>query len=359
MSRFIQKDERAADLSEVRSDEQLDWQALETWLKTHLAEESGLNPDANMIVSQFHGGHANLTYCVRFEELELVVRRPPKGHIAPGAHDMNREYRVLNGLAPAYKPAPTVYAFCDDTRVIGAPFIVVERRQGVIVRAEIPASLQAHTNVAERISYALIDAMRDLHALNPEAIGLGRLGKPAGFVDRQLKGWHERWHLSRQTPLPLFDQVHQKLVKHQPTSGKHCIVHNDLKLDNCMFDPADPDRVHSVFDWDMATLGDPLAELGTLLGYWREEGDGFNRAPTIELDMSGFPSRKMLVERYAQSGVDLANIDWYEAFALWKHAVVLQQLLARLESGESKDERFRAFVETIPGIVEGAGQILG
>ena len=201
--------------------------------------------------------------------------------------------------------------------------------------------------------------MRDLHALNPEAIGLGRLGKPAGFVDRQLKGWHERWHLSRQTPLPLFDQVHQKLVKHQPTSGKHCIVHNDLKLDNCMFDPADPDRVHSVFDWDMATLGDPLAELGTLLGYWREEGDGFNRAPTIELDMSAFPSRKMLVERYAQSGVDLANIEWYEAFALWKHAVVLQQLLARLESGESKDERFRAFVDTIPGIVEGAGQILG
>ncbi|MFT6436094.1 MAG: aminoglycoside phosphotransferase (APT) family kinase protein [Candidatus Azotimanducaceae bacterium] len=142
-----------------------------------------------------------------------------------------------------------------------------------------------------------------------------------------------------------FDEVHLQLMDQQPESITSCIVHNDLKLDNCMFDPEDPDRVQSNFDWDMATLGDPLIELGTLLGYWREQNDEFNRAPTIDLDMSVFPHRSALVERYAQSCIDVSKIDWYEAFALWKHAAVLQQLYSRFESGGSKDERFSRLKE--------------
>lgn len=341
------------DLSEVREDEQLDWLTLETWLKDYIPHLEG-----SMQVAQFYGGHANLTYCVSFGDQQLVVRRPPKGDIAPGAHDMKREFRVLAGLAPAFDRAPTVYEFCDDTSVIGAPFIVVERRQGIVVRSDIPQPLLKHANIEQRISHALIDAMAELHAIDPESVGLSRLGRPDGFVSRQLSGWHHRWHLVQKKDSARFDEVHQQLLDQQPESITFCIVHNDLKLDNCMFDAADPDRVQSIFDWDMATLGDPLIELGTLLGYWREPNDDFNRAPTIDLDMSAFPARSSLVERYAQSGIDVSTIDWYEAFALWKHAAVLQQLFARFESGESKDQRSRDFPLFIPQLIDGAGRLL-
>lgn len=347
-------DSTQGDLSEVRQDEQLDWLSLEPWLK---AQVSGL--EGPMQVAQFHGGRANLTYCVRFNTTELVVRRPPMGDIAPGAHDMKREYRVLAGLSPHYDRAPSVYALCEDAGVIGAPFVVIERRQGVVVRSDIPKPFRQQSDIEARVSYALIDAMAELHAINPEAVGLSMLGKPEGFVDRQLSGWHHRWHLVRDTPHPRFDEVHQQLLDQQPVSTNSCIVHNDLKLDNCMFDPTNPDRVQSVFDWDMATLGDPLIELGTLLGYWREPGDDYNRAPTIDLDMTAFPSRQSLINRYAQSGIDVSHIAWYEAFALWKHAVVLQQLFSRFDSGESKDERSRNFPLFIPQLIEVAGKIIG
>ncbi len=341
------------DTAEVREGEALDWSSLEDWLTTHVV---GLRGD--MQVSQFHGGHANLTYCVAFAEQNLVVRRQPFGEIAPGAHDMKREYRALSGLNPVFDRAPQVFAFCEDATVIGAPFIVMERRRGVVVRSSMPVEFRDMPNVEERLSFAVVDAMADLHRIEPEAAGLANLGRPDGFVSRQLAGWHQRWHRVRGEHLPEFDRVHQMLLDLQPESQRACIVHNDFKLDNCMFESTNPDRVQTVFDWDMATLGDPRVELGTLLSYWREPGDAVDRAPTIELDMSRFPSRDALVNRYARSGIDVADMAWFEAFALWKHAVVLQQLFARLDAGESTDERYRHFPDRIPGLIETAGRTL-
>ena len=311
-----------------------------------------------MRVSQFHGGHANLTYCVSFENQELVVRRQPFGNIAPGAHDMKREHRALSGLNPVFDRAPRVFAFCEDESVIGAPFIVMERRAGVVVRAEIPTELKAHANVEERVSLALVDAMAEFHAIDPVAAGLEKLGRPEGFVERQLSGWYKRWQLVTDEPDEIFESVFQALKVGQPTTLRNTLVHNDLKLDNCMFDPANPDRVTTILDWDMTTIGDPLIELGTLLSYWREPNDATDRAPTIDLDMSAFPSRSALVDRYASSGADVTNINWYEAFGLWKQAVVLKQLFHRYDKGESHDERMAAFPEFIPGQLQAALDIL-
>jgi aminoglycoside phosphotransferase (APT) family kinase protein len=343
----------SSETGDVRPDAQLDWPSLETWLRERFENLSG-----RMDVVQFTAGHANLTYCVSFGPFEMVVRRPPHGVIAPGAHDMKREHRVLAGLSSSFDRAPRPLAFCDDVDVIGAPFIVIERRRGVVVRAEIPESLGDHPNVAHRISMALVDAMVALHAIDPSDVGLESLGRPDGFMDRQLSGWHRRWELARETELPLFSEVHRLLVSAQPPTKRHCIVHNDLKLDNCMFAPDEPDRVQSVFDWDMATLGDPLAELGTLLGYWREAEDEFDRAPTIGLDMRDFPTRQELVQRYRRSGFPFEDIEWYESFALWKTAVVFQQLHARFVAGESEDVRLEDLDVHVPILLEGARSVL-
>lgn len=342
-----------SDTAPVRTGEELDWQKLSTWLKANVDELQG-----EMQVSQFHGGHANLTYCVSFDDQELVVRRQPFGDIAPGAHDMKREFRALSGLNPVFDRAPKAFAFCEDTTVIGAPFLVMERRAGVVVRADIPAELKTHSNVEERISFALVDAMADFHAVDPIAAGLEKLGRPDGFVERQLSGWYKRWQLVTEQRDETFEQVYALLVKAMPETRRNTLVHNDLKLDNCMFAAGDPDRVTTILDWDMTTIGDPLIELGTLLSYWREQGDATNRAPTIELDMTKFPSRQAMVSRYASGGADVADIEWYEAFGLWKQAVVLKQLFHRYAVGESQDERMAAFPDFIPGQLQAAEEIL-
>jgi aminoglycoside phosphotransferase (APT) family kinase protein len=344
----------ASDVAPVRPGEQLAWPGLEGWLRRHV---DGL--EGEMRVAQFTGGHANLTYCVSFGARELVVRRPPRGVIAPGAHDMAREHRVLRALAPHFDRAPAALAFCDDCEVIGAPFLVAERRNGVVVRAQLPPSLRSHADVERRISFALIDAMVELHGLRPVDVGLEKLGRPHGFVRRQLEGWQQRWQLARDEPLPIFDEVLGRLERTQPDSQRHCIVHNDLKLDNCQFDPANPDRVHSIFDWDMATLGDPMVELGTLLSYWRCSTDSVDRAPTVRLDMSRFPHRSELTDRYVGStGLDGAAVPWYEAFGLWKQAVVLQQLFRRFQRGESSDVRHRELGPHVRPLLECAFEVL-
>ncbi|MCB1690462.1 MAG: phosphotransferase family protein [Halioglobus sp.] len=332
----------AEDVAPVRADEHMDWPSLEHWLKQHIDGLTG-----PMSVAQFHGGHANLTYCVSFCDYDLVVRRQPHGDIPPGAHDMAREHRVLSALGKAFPPAPASLAYCEDNSVIGAPFVVMERKYGVVIRDHIPAALAVHENVEQRVSMALIDAMAALHSIVPADIGLEKLGRPEGFVSRQLAGWNKRWELACSEEVPLFAEIYQHLLATQPESSHACIVHNDLKLDNCMFAPDNPDQVSAIFDWDMATLGDPLVELGTLLSYWREAGDKLHRAPTIELDMDRFPTRAELVERYARSGIEITHIDWYEAFGHWKHAVVLQQLYRRFATGQTKDSRLGALKPNI------------
>ncbi|MEM1435198.1 MAG: phosphotransferase family protein [Pseudomonadota bacterium] len=341
--------------SKVRDGEALDWRALESWLRANLAEAVDLKQP--MEVLQFPAGSANLTYLVHFGDVEFVVRRPPFGPVAPGAHDMGREFKVLSKLWRVFSPAPRAYALCDDETVVGAPFFVMERRKGVVVYEEIPEAMRHHDDVARRVSFALVDAMADFHAVDPVAAGLGDLGRPNGFLARQVSGWQKRWDLAKETDLPMMDAVQARLERHRPEPTRASLVHNDLKLDNCQFDPVDPDHVKSIFDWDMTTIGDPLVDLGTLLGYWPDPDDVELRASRAGWAEMGLPPRHDIAARYADRvGVDTGAIAWYEAFALWKTAVVTQQIYIRYVRGQTQDERFAdrgARVPVLAALAEG------
>ena len=352
----------APEVASFRPGEELNWPRLESWLRPRLA---AVLPGVHgpLRVLQFPHGSANLTYLLQIGAHELVLRRPPMGELAPGAHDMKREYKVLSRLWRHFDRAPRAYFLGDDPSVLGADFFVMERRWGEVVRTAIPPAMRRHRDIGQRLGLALVDAMADLHALDPVACGLGDLGKPEGFVDRQLSGWARRWALARfdDSP-PEMEALHARLARDVPKPGRTSIVHNDLKLDNCQFDPANPDRVTSIFDWDMTTLGDPLIDVGTLLNYWPDPADSpharrFNNAAVEHL---GLPPRRTLIARYAErTGADLANVRWWEAFALWKTVVVVQQLHRRWVRGESQDLRMAAIADRIPSLIAAATAVLG
>ena len=341
---------RETDTAPVRPGEDLDWPRIETWLRAELPELAGA-----FSVLQFPNGSANLTYQVRFGDTALVLRRPPFGRIAPGAHDMGREYRVLSRLWEAYPRAPRALLLCTDHAVAGADFLLVEYRSGVVVWDAVPASMADVPDAGRRIGLAVIDALADLHRVEPQAVGLGDLGRPDGFLERQVRGWRKRWDLAATDGgAAAAATLGERLAATMPRSGPHAVLHNDFKIDNCQFGPGDPDRVTSVFDWDMATLGDPLVDLGTLLNYWpdTEFGDAGALA-SLGLSSLGLPPRDELVERYAtRSGVDAAAVDWYEAYGCFKTAVILQQLYARYLRGETTDERMASRGDHIAVLAE-------
>jgi len=349
------------EVAPVRAGERLDWIALEAWLAPRLA--SAL-PGATgpLAVLQFPNGSANLTYLLRVGSRELVLRRPPMGQLAPGAHDMKREYKVLSRLWQRFDRAPRAYLFCDDPAVLGAAFFVMERRRGEVIRGALSAAMRAHREVGRRLGFAVVDAMADLHAVDPADAGLADLGRPDGFVERQVSGWAKRWELAKPAePLPIMEELRGRLVRSMPAPSRASIVHNDLKLDNCQFDPADPDRVASIFDWDMATLGDPLIDLGTLLNYWPDPDDPASapRAMHPGLARMGLPARGELTARYAaRTGADVTAVRWWEAFALWKTVVVVQQLHRRWVRGESTDPRMANIADRIPALTTAARSVL-
>jgi aminoglycoside phosphotransferase (APT) family kinase protein len=351
----------APELAPVRPGEDLDWPQLEAWLRPRLAE---VLPDAGgpLAVLQFPNGSANLTYLLRIGGHELVLRRPPMGELAPGAHDMKREFKVLSRLWRHFDRAPRAYVLCDDPSVLGRDFFVMERRRGVVVRTALPDELRAIGGVGRRLGFALVDAMADLHALDPAACELGDLGRPEGFVERQLSGWAKRWELARFEHSPReMEAIHARLARDVPRPARASIVHNDLKLDNCQFDPVRPERVAAIFDWDMTTLGDPLIDLGTLLNYWPDPGD-----PPAQLRFSntglaalGLPTRAEIVARYAErTAADVTAAPWFEAFALWKTVVVVQQLHRRWVRGESTDPRMATIADRIPSLIAAATAVL-
>lgn len=336
-----------SDTIPVRSGEDLDWPRIETHLKTEMPELEGA-----MEVLQFPRGHANLTYLLRFGDRELVLRRPPFGPLAPGGHDMAREYKVLSCLWRYFDRAPRAYLFCEDESVAGAPFFIMERRTGVVIDGPMPDELVHHPEVERRVSMALIKAMAEFHSLDPGEMGLMELGKPDGFVQRQVSGWNKRWHLAKEDDLALFDQVHHRLERSIPEPSRISLVHNDIGLHNCQFDPADPDRIKSFFDWDMTTVGDPLIDLGTLLNYWPERDDDYLRNRKENPDLTKMPRRIDLVRWYAElTGVEVELAKWYEAFALWKTAVVVQQIYIRYARGQTDDERFAHMDQDVPLLV--------
>jgi aminoglycoside phosphotransferase (APT) family kinase protein len=326
------------ELAPVRAGEQLDWSRLDAYLREHI---DGL--DGPFSVRQFPNGSANLTYLVRIGDTQLVVRRPPFGRLAPGAHDMRREFRAVAALSQSFDRAARAYLFCDDRDVVGADFLVVEYRRGVVVWDHVPVELAHHDDAARRIGCAVVDALADLHLLDPGAIGLGDLGRPDGFVERQVSGWRKRWELVDTGRVPQMAVVGARLAATTPAvATRVSVLHNDFKIDNCQFDPADPDRVTSIFDWDMATIGEPLVDLGVLLNYWPDPADVDGARPlhVPGLELMGLPPRAEVVARYThRTGIDTSAVAWFEAFATWKTCVVLEQLYQRFLRGESTDPR--------------------
>ena len=326
------------DLIDVRADERIEAVRLAGYLDGKLEGAEGIPS-----VRQFSGGHANLTYLLTFPDAEFVLRRPPLGPIAPGAHDMSREYRVLSRLWQAFSPAPRAYVLCHDESVIGAPFFVMERRDGVVVRNGVPerfgGGLDERANL--KLSEVVIDTLADLHAVDPASCGLEDLGRPDGFLERQVAGWMERWQGARHEENPIADRVGAWVAARIPTSQDPTLLHNDWRLDNMAVDFDDPGRCVAVYDWDMCTRGDPLADLGTVLSVWYAADEvpaSLNPMPTT---VPGFMTRPQAVARYAKrTGRDLSNLDWYLVFGTWKVAVVLQQIYIRWLRGQTKDERF-------------------
>jgi aminoglycoside phosphotransferase (APT) family kinase protein len=353
-------DEAPPETDAVRPGEDLDWGLIEAYLRAHLPPE--VAGSGQFRVSQFPNGSANLTYLIAFGDQELVLRRPPFGTIAPGAHDMRREHKVLSRLWRHFDKAPRAYLFCDDHSVAGADCFVMERRRGEVVRGVIPESMRAQPDVARRLSMALVDAIAEFHLLDPGACGLGDLGRPEGFMARQVSGWHKRWQLVADERYDeAMHQIHARLEEAVPDAQRVSLVHNDLKLDNAMFAAGDPDTVVAFFDWDMTTLGDPLADLGTLLNYWPDprDPDDVRRVGHDGMKRMGLPPRADITTRYGErTGLDVSRVSWYEAFAQWKTGVVVQQLHHRWKVGDSSNEKMATIADTLPLLITTATDLL-
>jgi aminoglycoside phosphotransferase (APT) family kinase protein len=268
---------------------------------------------------------------------------------------MRREYKVLSLLHAAYPRAPLGLHYCPDESVIGAHFLVSEYRSGVVVWDHVPDLLQVGEEPGRRIGLAVVDALADLHLVDATTCGLGDLGRPAGYLERQVRGWQGRWEAVALDGRGALDRVGRLLSRHLPESGRPAVVHNDFKVDNCQFAVGDPDTVTSVFDWDMATLGDPLTDLGTLLNYWPDGRTPADGVPGLE--NLGLPTRDEVVDRYAaRTGQTLSRggVAWYEAFGCWKTAIIMQQLYVRHVRGESSDNRMTARGEQVGRIAERA-----
>lgn len=341
-----------AEVAPIRPGEEIDARLLAEYLRGKLeGVERGVS------IQQFPGGHSNLTYLVRAGDREYVLRRPPLGPVAPKAHDMAREYRVLKAVHAHFRPAPQAFLLCEDPAVIGAVFFVMERRHGIVLRREVPPEFASQSDFPARVSAGFVDCLATLHLVDIERHALTDLGKPAGFLARQVNGWTDRWQRAKTEEMAGMDQVIRWLSARAPVSGRPTLVHNDYKLDNVMLDPHDPGRVEAVLDWEMTTVGDPLVDLGGTLCYWTQAGDPAIRGGslgglTVE---PGWYSRAQVIERYAEkTGRDLSAIAYYEVLGLFKLAVILQQIYFRYHRGQTRDERFQDFHVRVRALMQAA-----
>ncbi len=335
----------------VSTPEGVDLERLQPYFAAHVEGASGERPLSAELIA---GGKSNLTYVISDGEHDWVLRRPPLGHVLPTAHDMSREYRVLTALADTDVPVPRTFAFCDDEAVNGAPFYVMERVIGQIPRtAEEMARISPEDAAA--CSRELIDVLARIHAVDYEAVGLGDFGHPEGFLERQVRRWGEQWERSKAAELPAIDELARRLRAALPQSGPPSIVHGDYRLDNTMLAPDDPTRIVAVLDWEMATLGDPLADVGLFLLYWAQnEAQIIATVEGISED-AGFLSRDEVIDLYAErSGRRVDELDWYVVFAGYKLAIIVEGIAARYRMGKTLGEGFDHMGEMVAQLCDGA-----
>jgi len=325
----------------IRSDEALDVPAVDAWLKPRVPDLRGAPR-----VTQYSGGASNWTYRLEYESHDLVLRRPPAGTKAKSAHDMAREFRVQQALRPFFPYVPEMIAFCDDPSVLGCDFYVMRRIPGVILRANVPRDVSVDAATARKMCLAVVDRLVELHALDPIAVGLESLGKGPGYPRRQIEGWSDRYAKARTWNVPTFRKVTDWLKAHTPEDVKSCVVHNDFRFDNVVLDPADPTRVVGILDWEMATIGDPLMELGNSLAYWVQADDDFllrsmRRQPT---HLPGMLTRREVVAAYFEkSGLAPRDVTVYEVYGLFRLAVIAQQIYYRYHHGQTRNPAFKRF----------------
>jgi aminoglycoside phosphotransferase (APT) family kinase protein len=314
-------------------------------------------------VALISGGKSNLTYRVASDAGEVILRRPPLGHILPTAHDMRREYRVMTALAHTAVPVPRTFHLGDADSPLDAPFYVMERVLGHICRNALPPGYADAPDGCRKIGEALVDVLADLHRVDPASVGLGEFGRPAGFMERQLRRWSQQWEASKTVDLPALDALRDDLVAAQPEQRATAVVHGDYRLDNTILHPTEVGAIVAVLDWEMSTLGDPLADLGAMLAYWSQtdDSDVLRRARMMAplTAREGFPTRAEIIERYAlRTGIDTSDIGWYQAFAYFKLAVVCQGIAARAAGGSMIGDGFDQAERLVAPLVEAGRQQL-
>ncbi len=329
--------------TKVRQAEELDLKVIEGFLKDNISGLSG-----EILVNQFPSGYSNLTYLIQVGDRELVLRRPPFGRKAKTAHDMGREYRILKALNPVFPYCPKPLVFTENESVLGCPFYVMERIKGIILRKSLPKGLELSPDQIHSLCENLLDVHYKLHSIDYKAIGLEGFGKPEGYVKRQVEGWSERYRAARTPDAPQFETVMRWLHDRMPPDfPKPAVIHNDFKFDNVVLDPENPLKIIGVLDWEMATLGDPLMDLGCSLGYWVQSDDppDFQAIAVQPTYLSGAFTRKEIVKRYAEKAcIRLDNFEFYLCFGLFRLAVIVQQIYYRFYHGQTKDERFKALI---------------
>lgn len=348
-----------SDTAPVRPGEELNPAALADCLRRTIE-----GVDRGIRVEQFPNGHSNLTYLLRMngDGREYVLRRGPLGPVAPKAHDMAREFRLLQRVHPHFREAPGVFYLCEDPALLGAVFFLMERRDGLILRDDVPRELAQTPNYPQRVSEAFIDCLVRLHAIDVSTTGLITLGKPEGFLERQVQGWSDRWNRAKTDEMPKMDRVIGWLGSRRPPSPEPTLVHNDYKLDNVMLQTGAVDCIEAVLDWEMATVGDPLADLGMTLCYWAWADAPQLRARNVPALTSqpGWYTRDQFVQRYAEkTRRDLSHIGYYEVLGIFKLAVILQQIYYRFRRGQTQDARFQNFGECVKALVELADSLMG
>jgi aminoglycoside phosphotransferase (APT) family kinase protein len=331
----------SADTKPIRQGEELNEANLRAFLQANLDAKAG-----DVEVSQFPAGSSNLTYCLKIGAAEYVLRRPPFGNQVKSAHDMKREFDVLSELSKVYRAAPKPLVYCAEAGVIGSEFYLMERRRGLIIRGKAPEILESSPELQRQVCAKFIENLAELHALDYEKINLKNLGKPAGYARRQVEGWTKRYFNARTDENAELEKTIEWLSANIPETGGAALVHNDYKFDNVMLNPENLTEIVAVLDWEMTTLGEPLMDLGTTLGYWmsKEAGDEMLSMPFNPRVLMENISRRELVEMYAEkSGRDTSGMLFYYVFGTFKIAVIAQQIYFRFHRGFTRDKRFATF----------------
>ena len=331
----------------VRDEDAFDVEAVRAWLATQ-----GVTLDGEIAVRQFGAGASNLTYSLRAGDQDLILRRPPRGKKAQGAHDMGREFRVQQALAGPFGLVPEMVAFCDDESVIGSEFYVMRRLEGVIVGRDLPEGMTLDEETARALCRSFVDTLVALHRVDTGTPDLAALGKGEGYVERQITGWSTRYRNAITDDAPGFERVMTWLAERMPADVANCVIHNDYRLDNVVLDGDEPTRITGVLDWEMATLGDPLMDLGGTLSYWVQADDDetFQMVRRQPSHLPGMFTRREFVDYYcSQMGFTVTPEQWrfYEVYGLFRFAVIAQQIYYRWFHGQTTNPVYEAFGQAV------------